>query len=336
MSEVRLPLAGISLDLDDLWTYLRTHGDPTWESRPSFLAQFIPAVLDELDEAGIALTFFVVGADASQPRHQRLFQEIVRRGHEIGNHSFEHEPWLHLYSRERLGAEVERTEDAIAQATGQRPVGFRGPGYSWSAELLELLADRQYLYDASTLPTYLGPLARAYYFWSGKLSAAERTQRKALFGTLRDGTRPVRPYRWHLSGERTLLELPVTTIPLVKLPFHLSYLHFVSGVSETLAMAYLRSALAACRVSRTPTSLILHPLDLLSGDQVPQLAFFPGMGRPSARKHQMFRRVLAEYRRWFRLVPMKVAARALLTESRLSVRNPRALESATRALGQKP
>ena len=336
MSQAGLPLAGISLDLDDLWTYLRTHGDAAWESRPSFLARFVPAVLDELDEAGITLTFFIVGADAAQTKHHPLFREIVSRGHEIGNHSFEHEPWLHLYSRERLVAEVQRTEDALAQATGQRPVGFRGPGYSWSADLLEILADRQYLYDASTLPTYLGPLARAYYFWSGKLTAAERSQRKALFGTLRDGTRPTRPYQWQLSGNRMLLELPVTTIPLVKLPFHLSYLHYLGGVSEALAMAYLKSALAACRVSRTPTSLILHPLDLLSGDEVPQLAFFPGMGHPSARKHRLFRRVLAEYGRWFRLAPMKVAARALLAESSLSVRKPRALESAPQTLEQKP
>ena len=61
---------------------------------------------------------------------------------------------------EALVRELERTETAVQRATGQRPIGFRGPGYSWSTTLLEILADRGYLYDASTLPTYLGPLAR--------------------------------------------------------------------------------------------------------------------------------------------------------------------------------
>jgi len=28
------PIASVSLDLDDLWTYLRTRGDPAWETRP--------------------------------------------------------------------------------------------------------------------------------------------------------------------------------------------------------------------------------------------------------------------------------------------------------------
>jgi hypothetical protein len=36
------PIASVSLDLDDLWTYLRTRGDPSWEQRPSYLPIFVP------------------------------------------------------------------------------------------------------------------------------------------------------------------------------------------------------------------------------------------------------------------------------------------------------
>ena len=115
-----------------------------------------------------------------------------------------------------LAADIAEAEDALAQATGVRPIGFRGPGYSWSRDLLEVLADREYLYDASTLPTYIGPLARAYYFWTARLTPAQRAERKQLFGSFRDGLRSVKPYRWSLSGGRTLLEIPVTTMPLAK------------------------------------------------------------------------------------------------------------------------
>lgn len=31
------PIASVSLDLDHVWSYLRTHGDPDWEQRPSYL-----------------------------------------------------------------------------------------------------------------------------------------------------------------------------------------------------------------------------------------------------------------------------------------------------------
>ena len=36
------PLASISLDLDDLWSYLKTHGDQSWPERPSYLDRFVP------------------------------------------------------------------------------------------------------------------------------------------------------------------------------------------------------------------------------------------------------------------------------------------------------
>jgi hypothetical protein len=85
------------------------------------------------------------------------------------------------------------------------------------------LKERGYQYDASTLPTYLGPIARMYYFWTAKLTKEEKEERKGLFGSFKDGLRPVKPYYWKLENNESLLELPVTTIPIVKnaLPFQL-------------------------------------------------------------------------------------------------------------------
>ena len=40
---------------------------------------------------------------------------IGEAGHEIGNHSFNHDPWLHLYSKEELIEELEKTEEAIEE-----------------------------------------------------------------------------------------------------------------------------------------------------------------------------------------------------------------------------
>jgi hypothetical protein len=316
------PLASISLDLDDLWTYLRTHGNPEWQSRPSYLARIVPLALEALDEADVKLTFFIVGSDAANPRNAGLLQSIAGRGHEIGNHSFEHEPWLHQFDRARLEGEVIRTQDAVAQVTGQRPVGFRGPGYSWSPELLELLQEQGYLYDASTLPTYLGPLARQYYFWTSRLARDERTKREALFGKFADGFRPTKPYRWQLRQGRTILEIPVTTFPVLKVPFHLSYLHYIARWSVKTALGYLQLGLRACRITGTSPSFILHPLDLIGPAEAPQLGFFPGMSTGSEQKLRLFHRVLQAYSQHFSLVPMAVHARALLAQAELALKHP--------------
>jgi peptidoglycan/xylan/chitin deacetylase (PgdA/CDA1 family) len=322
------PLASVSLDLDNVWTYLRTHGDPGWERRPSYLSTFIPYVLDVLEEAALSITFFVVGSDAEHDENKAALRSLTQSGHDIGNHSFEHEPWLTQYDHARLCAEIERAESAISAATGRRPVGFRGPGYVWSPDLLSILGDRGYLYDASTLPTYLGPLARAYYFRTAKLSAAERERRAQLFGRFSEGFRPVRPYYWALPNGKSLLELPVTTFPGIKVPFHLSYLLYVSRFSEPAMIAYLRAALAACRLSGIEPSFLLHPLDFIDGTQEPRLSFFPGMDVPAKRKVALFGRAIALFREHFALVSTGTHARSLIARANLRVRQPVAAAAA--------
>jgi peptidoglycan-N-acetylglucosamine deacetylase len=125
-------IASLSLDLDNKWSYLKTHGDPGWESFPSYLDILVPRVLDFFKARHLTITFFIVGQDAALDKHRELLQTIAAAGHEIGNHSFHHEPWLHLYSEAEIKTELAMAEEHIECATGYKPVGFRGPGYSLS------------------------------------------------------------------------------------------------------------------------------------------------------------------------------------------------------------
>ena len=316
------PLCSISLDVDDLWSYMKIRGDQRWTERPSYLPRFLPVALDTLESLALRTTFFFVGFDATVESNAPVLASLVARGHEVGNHSFEHESWLHLYSRAQLEEEIEKAENAIAAATSQRPRGFRGPGYSWSETLLEVLAGRDYLYDASTLPTYLGPLARAYYFATAGKGMSKTPERKTLFGTFRDGLRPVNAYEWALRDGRSLLEIPVTTIPGIKAPFHFSYLLFLARKSEALAFGYLRTALAICRATGVEPSFLLHPLDLMGGDEVSELAFFPGMDLPSRRKRELFSKALTILGEHHTPVTMSAHANAIRARARLARRTP--------------
>ena len=297
--------ATVSLDLDDLWTYLKTRGDSRWTGYPSYLPVFLPRVLALLDKLKLRITFFIVGRDAAVPANVELIQAITSCGHEIGNHSYEHDCWLHRYRRSELDAELERAEVAIEQATGRRPRGFRGPGYTWSPELLECLQARGYHYDASTLPTIIGPLARMYFLRTAPLSAEQKRERGELFGSFRDAVRSVRPYLWRLPEGRTLLEIPVTPMPVTRLPFHLSYLLYLDSYSPRLMEAYLGMALALCRGSRVEPSFLLHPLDLLGPAEAPGLEFFPAMRVSAERKAAVFQYVLQRLQREFDLVTLE-------------------------------
>jgi peptidoglycan-N-acetylglucosamine deacetylase len=297
-------IASISLDLDNQWSYMKIHGDEGWDKYPTYLDIFVPYVLDVLDELNLKITFFIVGKDAEDSKNKPFLRMITDRGHEVGNHSFNHESWLQKYSHEELIQEIESAEQSIVAATDKKPVGFRGPGFSWSYDLLEVLSERGYIYDASTLPMYIGPLARKYYFWKSDLSKEEKKDRSELFGSFSDGLRPLKPYYHSLKNGKKILEIPVTTIPIFKIPFHLSYLLYLSGISMYLMKLYLWFALTLCRITRTRPSFLLHPLDLIGGDQISALSFFPGMDIKSEKKILVFKTVIKSLARHYKLSNM--------------------------------
>jgi hypothetical protein len=308
------PLAAISLDLDNQWSYMKIHGDEGWDKYPSYFDIFIPHVLDLLDEIGLKITFFIVGKDAESEENRKYLKMITDRGHEVGNHSYNHESWLQSYSYKEIEKEIIAAEEAIEKATGQKPRGFRGPGFSWSLDLLKVLESRDYLYDASSLPTYLGPLARKYYFMKSDLSKEEKNARKELFGKFSEGFRKLKPYYFKLGFDKKIMEIPVTTMPVSRFPFHLSYLVYISNISLILMKLYLKTSILLCKATRTPVSFLLHPLDIIGGDQIHQLAFFPGMNINSDRKIRVFKEVFKVLSKNFEIVSLSRLAELYSTQ----------------------
>lgn len=293
------PLASVSFDLDNIWSFLKTHGDSDWQARPSYLRTAVPRIVDFLGEANQTSTIFVIGADAERDDGAEAVSTFAAMGHEIGNHSYEHEPWLHRYPPERLAEEIDKTHQAIVNAGAPRPTGFRGPGYSSTPVLERLLVARGYLYDASTLPTWIGPLARAHHFRSTRLTPEQRKERENLFGSFSQALLPLRPHRSDISG---IAELPVTTMPLLRIPVHGSYLMQLYTASPKMARAYFRIALRTCLIRRIGISMLLHPTDLLDAKDAPALAFFPGMSIPAAEKYAFLAWVLSSMRDHFEVV----------------------------------
>ena len=318
---VSKPIASLSLDLDNKWSYLKTHGDPNWESFPSYLDILVPRVLDLLKMQRLAITFFIVGQDAALEKNYDLLRSIAAAGHEIGNHSFHHEPWLHLYREAELEADVMLAEEHIEHATGERPVGFRAPGYSLTHAVLRVLARRGYQYDASTLPSLLAPIARAYYFTTARLTPEQRRQRKWLGGTFRDGLRPIRQYRWQMEGG-TLMEIPVTTMPIFKVPIHVSYLITLSILGRNLALQYFNTALKLCRLMGIQPSIVLHPTDFLGCDDTHDLSFLPAMTLSSEKKMDLVSEVLRRLTGEFTVVTLQQHAKEATQISKLPVLKP--------------
>ncbi len=318
--KISKPLASLSLDLDNKWSYLRTHGVESWQTYPSYLDTVVPRIVDFCAERDLRITCFVVGRDAKFEKNRDALSSIPDAGHEIGNHSLNHYPWMHTLSRAEVDYEIAEAESLIEEATGQRPVGFRGPGYSFSEELVSILAARGYLYDASILPTYIGPLARWYFRRTASREAGERADRRNMFGRFREGFRSLRPHL-RTTDTGSIVEIPVTTCPIVKFPIHMTYLLQLWQCSPRLTKIYLQSVLSACRLFGIGPSILLHPLDFLGSEDDPELRFFPGMNVPRTEKTELLSDMLARLMSHFQMGTMRQHAEHFL--KRLSAAAPK-------------
>jgi peptidoglycan/xylan/chitin deacetylase (PgdA/CDA1 family) len=81
-------------------------------------------LLDLLAREKVPATFFLVGRSAAA--HPGLVREIVAAGHEVGNHSQTHDPFLMLRSCSRLEAEIAGCQGVLARL-GVTPLVFRPP-----------------------------------------------------------------------------------------------------------------------------------------------------------------------------------------------------------------
>ncbi len=304
-----MSFASLSIDLDNQWSYQKTHGDAGWEEYPSYLHLVVPRILDFLAEFEIRSTIFIVGKDAELRKNRDAMRAIGDSGHEVANHSYSHDPGMAGFATERIHSEVAEAEYWIEEATGFRPKGFRAPGFSHSPALMELLARRQYLYDASTFPTFIGPVARTYHLATSNLTREEKQERKHLYGGWGDMFRTLHAHPLELEESQPLLEIPVTTMPCLRTPIHASYLLYLATYFPPAARSYFNTALTLCKLTRTRPSFVLHPTDFLGCDDVPELMFFPAMNQLSGWKVYQLGRLIQILTRRFEVGTMRDHAR---------------------------
>ncbi len=90
-----------------------------------------PILLNQLDHYGIKAAFFINGArfhqrTAGGPENQAVLREVYRRGHFIGNHTFNHKDITTLDDN-GWRQEVLQVEQVIRGLIGRRPWIFRPP-----------------------------------------------------------------------------------------------------------------------------------------------------------------------------------------------------------------
>jgi len=81
-------------------------------------------IMDLLDKYSVKATFFVSGVNALS--YPEIIREIIARGHTIGNHSFNHNPFVMLRSYDYLYQEIFRAQEVLRKM-GIQTLAFRPP-----------------------------------------------------------------------------------------------------------------------------------------------------------------------------------------------------------------
>ncbi len=150
----------ITFDIDSLDSIFRGRGlkNKSYSYREFSLGFDI--VLDILKEFNIKATFFVVGQDLVHKRNREIIKEVWKQGHEIANHTMRHiQGFCYLSKQEKIN-ELKEAEQIIVNVVGERPRGFRAPGWNVDDSMINILKEGEYLYDSSIFPSFLNPLLK--------------------------------------------------------------------------------------------------------------------------------------------------------------------------------
>lgn len=250
-------LASVSVDLDEIPNYYEIHGLGEPEGAAAGLVYDLALTrLREVAAAGrFPLTLFTIGRDVARPEARDGLRASAHEGHEIANHSLDHRYDLVRLGRDEIARQVGEGARVIEEATGQRPVGFRAPGYTISDEVFGVLAELGVTYDSSVFPcpAYFAAKAAAI----GAIAVRGRASR-SIVDTPKVLLAPTRPYRvgtpyWKRGSG--MLEIPVQVTRGLRLPF--------IGTSVTLAGPARARLLAKMCIGEPLVNLELHGIDVL-------------------------------------------------------------------------
>jgi peptidoglycan-N-acetylglucosamine deacetylase len=295
---VSSPLVSVSVDLDAIACYHRIHAlpeAPSGEARFAILHRALPRLGELFASHGISATFFVVGKDLEEdPEGRAIVADLARAGHEIASHSYSHPYNLVHLGREGMAAELDRAHAVIAEACVCPPIGFRAPGYEISADLIDLLIERGYRYDASVFP------AIPYYLAKAAVMAAIRVMGRksgSILGSPKVLAAPRVPYRPaagnpYRRGQLPIVELPVTVTPTTRV--------HVIGTTLVMAPEWLRRRMVSSALGTPHFNLELHGIDLADAatDGISQvlIARQPDLRISLARKRAALDATLAQAR----------------------------------------
>ena len=131
------------IGLDDLPAAPIYRGHPdkqmvTFMINVSWGAEYIPAILQVLQDQHVQVNFFIEGKWARE--NPDLVKLIADKGHLIGNHAYDH-PDMARISTAKMEEQISRTNEILTAILGETPQYFTPPSGSFNDQVVQVAAD---------------------------------------------------------------------------------------------------------------------------------------------------------------------------------------------------
>ncbi len=268
------PKLVVHIDVDSPLKLLTFHQIKNIEYELESLVEFYEISFDRalefFDEMNIKASFFVVGEELEKSQAiKNVILKAHNAGHEIENHTYTHPFGLATLPLNIIRNEIIKCNQIIEQITGVHPIGFRSPGYSINADILEILSENNMKYDSSAFWSIMNPILKyghKYIFKYGlKYSDSGEVSRKLpqtpFITSARDWPNPG-------NKSKPLLELPLPRLKYSGIPFYNNfnllvpklYTRIVSNTIKKPCLVYLFHIIEFTDLTdKIPKELIVHP-----------------------------------------------------------------------------
>jgi hypothetical protein len=228
----------MSVDVDSWSSLLRFYSidhDPDEASRQVRDEAGVRKLLNLFEEHRIESTFFVPGEMAQS--HPETIRTITDRGHEVACHGLYHGRNECLLAKRVQQDQIERAAKVIKSVTGKQPAGFRAPCLRANRATLEILNKMGFLYDSSFLPMFI----------------------PGYYGSLSLRSKPYYPFSKGCDG---LLEIPISTNPIIPIPLSASWM-------RNMGLRWVKFGIRMLFDMKSSVMLYVHPRDVLNLPSIP-------------------------------------------------------------------
>jgi len=203
-----------------------------WEKLETTVIKNTHRLLQLFQNKDVTATWFVLGWVAK--KYPALIKEIFHEGHEIACHSFNHIR-VNSMDPESFRKDTELALEAITNATGKQPVGYRAP--SWSIDdstpwAFDILCELGFEYDSSIYPI-----------------------KHDIYGIPKG---PRHTFKMNLESGRTIYEIPASTYRILGHNFPVAG----GGFLRNSPYWYTKLIINSLNNDNHPAIVYLHPWEI--------------------------------------------------------------------------